>query len=75
MNKAGTGIFAFLTGISLGIVAGLLLAPEAGKDTQDKLSQKAKKWGGDLEHQAESGRKKINEVAEQIGKKANELMS
>ncbi|BDC98312.1 YtxH domain-containing protein [Persicobacter psychrovividus] len=75
MDNTGKGLLAFLAGVSLGVIAGLLIAPESGADTQGRISRKAREFGDDLGHQADQGRQKINDVADRISKKASGMMS
>jgi len=39
MNKTQSTFVAFLAGAAAGAIAGILLAPDSGKNTRDKLSQ------------------------------------
>jgi gas vesicle protein len=38
MSKNGSAFLAFLTGLTVGAVLGVLYAPDEGKNTRDKLS-------------------------------------
>ena len=46
--------FVFLAGLGIGAIAGLMLAPQSGKDTQDLLAGKLK---GGLDQVASAGKK------------------
>ena len=45
MNKNGKIFVALLAGAAAGAAAGLLFAPEKGKDTRKKIADSAKKMG------------------------------
>ena len=47
-DDKGKVIFSLIAGVTAGIVAGLLLAPETGDDTRSNLRKSASKWGDDL---------------------------
>jgi uncharacterized protein YjbJ (UPF0337 family) len=48
-DKSGKIILAGLAGLSAGIIAGLLMAPESGKDTISSLKNKALDYGDQLD--------------------------
>lgn len=48
-NNSGGSFFAFLFGITVGGILGLLFAPEKGSSTRDKLSYRLDKYKGKLE--------------------------
>ncbi len=48
-DKSGKVILAAIAGLSAGIIAGLLMAPESGKDTMAALRNKALDYGDQLE--------------------------
>ena len=51
-DKSGKIILAGLAGLSAGIIAGLLMAPESGKDTISSLKNKALDYGDQLDQVA-----------------------
>lgn len=55
-NNVGKGLFLFLCGAAIGAAAGILLAPDKGKNTREKLAKTAK----DLSNTA---REKIENIA------------
>ena len=55
--------FAFLGGIVVGAIAGVLFAPQSGKDTREQLREQAEKAAGRLRDATESVRESISEVA------------
>ena len=48
-DKSGKIILAGLAGLSAGIIAGLLMAPESGKDTMSSLKSKEQDYGDQLD--------------------------
>ena len=67
-NNNAKIIGALLVGAALGVTLGLLLAPEKGAETQEKVKEKAE----DLAHEAED---EIKEVVDVLKQKANEMGS
>lgn len=61
MNSDKT-LIAFLAGAAAGAVVGLLMAPDSGRITRDKLSRQADQLVNDLEDQWEVGFQKIREL-------------
>ncbi len=53
--------WAFLTGLGVGAVAGLMLAPRSGEDTQELLTGKLR---GGLEQVASAGKKVRTQVTD-----------
>ena len=53
-------LFAFILGISFGIIAALLYAPQNGKKTRKKLRKRARKLQLELEARAEQGVDRFN---------------
>lgn len=45
----GKVLMALLAGASAGVIAGLLMAPEAGRDTRESLKRKAQDWSDELD--------------------------
>ncbi|MCB0515315.1 MAG: YtxH domain-containing protein [Chitinophagales bacterium] len=61
------------SGIILGGVTALLLAPEKGSKTRKKLKKQALDIQQELQHQADKGMVKLNEMKEVGMKNINEL--
>jgi len=59
--KLSKGATLLLTGIALGAIAGLLLAPEEGAETRKKLWKKSKKFKKDFEDKAAEYKEKASE--------------
>jgi gas vesicle protein len=54
MSNGQKILFSFLAGAAAGVVAGLLLAPESGKETRKKLAKKATDLKNTLEGKLKS---------------------
>ena len=84
MAKRKTSIFPFLYGLSLGVIGGVLLAPEKGEITRNKLIEKLEKASSQLKQTIEdlTHKKQDNEdtgessgVVQEAIEKANQLMN
>lgn len=64
MNDSSKTFFAFLAGAAAGAVIGMLMAPDSGEVTRDKLGRQADDLLNDLEDQWEVGFQKIRELTE-----------
>ncbi|WP_017731194.1 YtxH domain-containing protein [Nafulsella turpanensis] len=62
MNNSDKSLFAFLAGTAAGIAIGMLMAPDSGRMTRDKLSRQADALVNDLEDQWEVGFEKIRDL-------------
>lgn len=63
-NSKNTAI-TFILGIAAGAVAGILLAPDAGKNTRVKWKQAALDLKDNINTQVEDGYNKINQLKEE----------
>jgi gas vesicle protein len=66
MNNNGKILIAVLAGAALGAIAGLLTAPNSGKETLDDISKKADTLKGDLEDMATKSSRSIRELGDAI---------
>ncbi|WP_266367808.1 YtxH domain-containing protein [Tellurirhabdus rosea] len=62
----------FLTGLLLGVGAGMLLAPKTGKELRDQVEQAFK---GDGTSGGGDWKQKLNQVVDQIKSQVNQVMS
>ena len=62
-----------LTGIAIGAVAGIMLAPEEGAETRKKLGKKAKKYKKQLEETAAEYKDKAKDLKDNIVGKAKDI--
>ena len=71
MNKSEQNILSFITGLAVGAIAGILLAPEKGKDTQEKLKKQSKKLKGEMGKQLTSLQDKLEEMSKKVASYQN----
>lgn len=71
--KASNPILLILTGIAVGAVAGLLLAPEEGAKTRKKLFKKAKKYKETFEDKFDEYKEKAADFTDNIEGAAHDL--
>jgi len=71
--KISNAAFLLLTGIALGGLAGLLLAPDEGSKTRKKWMKKAKKYKKTVEDKAAEYKGKAVDLKENIEGAANDL--
>ena len=67
MTNDQKGIVGFLCGVAAGAIAGILLAPESGKDTRKKLAAKAKDLRDDLNEQFSGSFGRIADKVSNLG--------
>ena len=63
----------FLTGVLLGVAAGLLLAPDSGENTRDQLSDTANKWKGKLDKLLGHAEEELDDLRDYLEKNINGL--
>ncbi|MDB5263451.1 MAG: hypothetical protein JWQ14_2734 [Adhaeribacter sp.] len=61
-DKSGKILVALLAGASAGIIAGLLMAPEAGKGTRDSIKRRARDWSDELDQVVRKYLSKLEEL-------------
>ena len=71
--KLSNAALLLLTGVALGAVAGLLLAPEEGEKTREKLMKKSKKFKKDFEDRAAEYKEKAANIKDKIVSAANDV--
>ena len=71
--KISNAAFLLLTGVALGGLAGLLLAPEEGAKTRKKWLKKAKKYKKTAEDKASEYKEKAVNLKENIEGAAQDL--
>ncbi|MDX5346379.1 MAG: YtxH domain-containing protein [Hymenobacteraceae bacterium] len=72
MSKTTNTLLAFVSGAAVGAVAGILFAPDKGRETRDKLSYKLEKYRdmlADLTEQLVAGRDMAPSAAKTEGQK------
>ncbi|HAA14962.1 MAG TPA: YtxH domain-containing protein [Cytophagales bacterium] len=65
MSKKSNTLMAFFAGAAAGTLAGLLLAPDNGKKTRQKLATQADSLGSEVATQWKSGTKQVRKLADQ----------
>lgn len=73
MKDSSKTLFAFLAGAAAGAVVGLLMAPESGELTRDKLGRQADDILSDLEDQWEVGFQRIKDLTDNAIAEADRL--
>jgi len=63
MSKTSNVILGFLSGAAIGLVAGILTAPDKGENTRAKIKDKVNNLADDFSDNVED---KINQLEEQI---------
>ncbi|MFT5617507.1 MAG: gas vesicle protein [Arenicella sp.] len=71
-NNSGNSFFAFLAGVSVGTLLGILYAPEKGQDTRDKLAYQLKDYKAKLQKMTDElidGKTNATSYAKEMGEK------
>lgn len=71
MNNTEQNILSFITGLAAGAIAGILLAPNKGSDTQEKLKKQSKKFKDEMGKQLSNLQDKLEHINENISKFSN----
>ncbi|MEO6329037.1 MAG: YtxH domain-containing protein [Ginsengibacter sp.] len=71
--KLSNAALLLLTGVTIGAIAGLLLAPEEGEETRKKLMKKAKKYRETFEEKASEYKEKAAGLKDNIEGAADDL--
>jgi gas vesicle protein len=71
--KISNATILLLTGVAIGAVAGLLLAPDEGGKTRKKWMKKAKKYKKNVEDKASKYKDKASDLKENIEGAADDL--
>lgn len=73
MDNSNKTLIAFLAGAAAGVAIGMLMAPDNGRATRDKLGRQADSLINDLEDQWEVGFQKIKELTDNALEEAENL--
>lgn len=73
MSNSSKTFIAFLAGAAAGAAIGLLMAPDNGQVTRDKLSRQADSLLNDLEDQWEVGYQRIKDLTDTALAEADKL--
>lgn len=71
--KLSNAALLILTGVAIGAIAGVLLAPEEGSQTSKKLLKKAKKYKKLLEDKVTDYKKKADEFKDNVEKATDDV--
>jgi gas vesicle protein len=72
-NGSGSG-FAFLAGVLVGAAAGVLLAPQAGRDTRRRLQEYAQRGKEELDDMTHDTREQLREGAQRVREGAQRVV-
>ncbi len=75
MSNNGKVLIAALAGAALGAIAGLLVAPNSGKETLDDISKKADELKGELEDMATKSTLSVRELGDAISENIKNSMN
>lgn len=70
MNTTSKVILGILGAAAAGVVIGLLVAPEKGKDTRKRLKKTAEDWADSMSHLWARGKEATENVARDLKEKA-----
>ena len=74
-DNGGLGIVTFITGLAVGALVGVLVAPESGEKTRGRIARKSNDLLEELEGQVEITKHKVNQFNESMKERANSLAS
>jgi gas vesicle protein len=74
MKKAGDVIGAFLIGVAVGTVIGILYAPQSGEETRKVLSSKTQNITEELNQKFNSLKDEIEKLKNEAAKISNDLI-
>ncbi len=63
----------FLTGVIVGLAAGMLLAPDTGEHTREQLSDTANKWKGKLDKLMGRAEAELDDLRDYLDRNINGL--
>ncbi|MFK5855008.1 MAG: YtxH domain-containing protein [Bacteroidota bacterium] len=72
-NKSNSNL-AFIAGLAVGALAGLLFAPETGEDTRKKLGDKSKELADDLYDKFDDFKDSMLDVLEDVKESTAETL-
>jgi len=66
MNNSEGNILSFIAGIAIGALIGVLVAPDKGSKTREKIAAKSVQLKSELEEQVELSKEKIEKFADNV---------
>ena len=70
MNTTSKVILGILGAAAAGVVIGLLVAPEKGKDTRKRLKKTAEEWADSMSHLWARGKEATDNIGKDMKEKA-----
>ncbi|MGF1532559.1 MAG: YtxH domain-containing protein [Bernardetiaceae bacterium] len=70
MSQSEGNLISFIAGIAVGALIGVLIAPEKGETTREKIADKSQQFRKDLADQVEANRIKIEKFTQEMKEKA-----
>lgn len=64
MNNAGKVLLGFIAGAAAGAIAGILMAPDSGDNTRQKISDRSNKFKENINERLQQGMDKVNSLTE-----------
>jgi gas vesicle protein len=65
-SSSKIGLFSFIAGAAIGAIAGILLAPDKGSVTREKLKKQAKDLGENLNEKYGSMKDELKNIREKM---------
>jgi gas vesicle protein len=72
MNTRNKVLLGIVGAAAAGVIIGLLIAPEKGKDTRKKIKKTAGEWADNLSHLWAKGKKAAEDLAEETKEKVRQ---
>jgi len=72
-NSKWAGFFAFILGASVGVVAGMLLAPKSGEDLREDLADRLNEGTRQVRTASKSVARRAQEVANQVQQSVSDV--
>ena len=71
MNNTSKVLVTLASGVALGVVLGILFAPDKGTETRSKIKNKSKKLADDVKHKFEDLKGTFTSKADHLAKAEN----
>jgi gas vesicle protein len=72
-NSKWAGFFAFILGASVGVVAGMLLAPKSGEDLREDLADRLNEGRRQVRTASKTVARRAQEVANQVQQSVSDV--